>query len=532
MKMIPATPHGTHSKAEKRVFDRLYAAFVNEWNDSLVAYHSLNLTRHAYKRFGEIDFLISGIPGIFVLEVKGGRIACREGIWQFTNRYGEVFESVEGPFKQAESALLGLMANIRANLTERVVSQFTIGYGIVFPDCEWGVVGAEWNSHILADARGFRDFEQWLRNLFRYWRNKDGHNRQPDEDALKVLHKYLRPEFEAVVPLYVQSGQVEERVIALTEDQMAMVDVVTANPRVLCSGGAGTGKTFLAMEVARRFTAEGMKVALTCRSPWLKHYLEAQFSISGLTVTLAESIKIACRRAGLDRFDALIVDEGQDLFDMESLDSLDSSLNNGLSDGRWCFFYDANNQAGLFGKHDEEALDYLLSIHPVRVPLRTNCRNTRIILEKVQISLGADMGVRGAGEGPKIREHIVTTREASAERLSREIREIVDEGGVVPGNLSILSPFPFDESCASLLKESLKREIAILDEFSLRNIPLNKINFAQISNFKGLENEAVIVVDLEPPIKGKGSLTMHYVAMSRARAVLSLIFIKKSHRED
>jgi len=41
MKMIPATPHGTHSKAEKRVFDRLYAAFVNEWNDSLVAYHSL-----------------------------------------------------------------------------------------------------------------------------------------------------------------------------------------------------------------------------------------------------------------------------------------------------------------------------------------------------------------------------------------------------------------------------------------------------------------------------------------------------------
>ena len=154
MKMIPATPHGTHSKAEKRVFDRLYAAFVNEWNDSLVAYHSLNLTRHAYKRFGEIDFLISGIPGIFVLEVKGGRIACREGIWQFTNRYGEVFESVEGPFKQAESALLGLMANIRANLTERVVSQFTIGYGIVFPDCEWGVVGAEWNSHILADAPG------------------------------------------------------------------------------------------------------------------------------------------------------------------------------------------------------------------------------------------------------------------------------------------------------------------------------------------------------------------------------------------
>jgi len=86
----------------------------------------------------------------------------------------------------------------------------------------------------------------------------------------------------------------------------------------------------------------------------------------------------------LDHFDALIVDEGQDLFDMESMDSLDASLHNGLSEGRWAFFHDVNNQSGLFGKQDQEAIDYLLSIKPVRVPLRTNCRNTRVILENVK----------------------------------------------------------------------------------------------------------------------------------------------------
>lgn len=528
MLMIPATPHGTYSQAEKRLFDHLRAICTDEQKESLVAYHSLNLTRHAYKRFGEIDFLICGYPGIFVLEVKGGGIGCRNGIWQYTNRYGSISESVEGPFKQAESALHGLMTNLKANFPERVVSQFTIGYGVVFPDCEWSVTGAEWDPHILADARDLRDFERWLHKLFQYWRHKDSHTRQPDAPTLKTLRRYLRPEFEATIPLHVLAGRAEERVVTLTEDQMAMVDVVTANPRVMCSGGAGTGKTFLALELARRWTAEGMQVVLACRSPWLRRYLEAQFSLPGLVVTQADSIRTACRRAGLDRFDAMIVDEGQDLFDMESLDSLDACLHNGLSGGRWAFFHDVNNQAGLFVNQDQEAIDYLLSIKPAQVPLRTNCRNTRVILEKVQTTLGADMGVRGAGEGPKIREHIVSTKEASAEMLALEIREIVDEGGVASGNVTILSPFPFKESSASLLHESLRREILILDEYSLRNTPFSKVSFAEISNFKGLENEAVIVIDLESPGSRDKTLAMHYVAMSRARAVLSLIFRKRS----
>jgi len=325
--------------------------------------------------------------------------------------------------------------------------------------------------------------------------------------------------------LHVQARETEERIVALTEDQMVLVDVVAANPRVMCSGGAGTGKTFMAMELARRWTAQEMNVALVCQSPWLKHYLETRFSLPGLTVTLAESIKMACRRKGIDGFDALIIDEGQDLFNMECLDRLDSTLNDGLNNGHWCFFYDANNQAGLLGKQEQEAIDYLHTANPVHIPLSTNCRNTEVILDKVKKAINADMGVRGAGQGPKVRERIATTREISATLLESEIQEIIDEGGIASKNLTILSAYPFSESSAALLPKSRKHEIIILDEYSLRSFPPNKISFAEIQNFKGLENEAIIVIDLSPPDANTNSLAKHYVAMSRARAILSIIYI-------
>lgn len=527
MRMIPDTPYATRSNAEKRVFDRLRAAFNEPGSRDLVCYHSLNLTRHAYKRFGEVDFLICGREGLFVLEVKGGGVSCHDGVWAYTNRYGEISESWEGPFRQAESALHGLRGNLRACLPHNVVEQFTIGFGVVFPDCEWRTAGAEWDGRTLADARDFRDFEPWVRRLFRYWRGKAIRPVHADENALNALGRYLRPEFEAVVPLHVLADQAEEQIVHLTEDQMVMVDIVAANPRVLCSGGAGTGKTFLAMELARRWTALGKQVLLACRSRWLRRYLETRFAIPGLTIAQADNLRTTARRAGVDRFDALIVDEGQDLFDMESLDGLDGMLKGGFAQGEWCIFHDINNQTGLLGQTDQLAFQYLQSLQVTNVPLHTNCRNTRLILESVQQATGADMGIRGVGAGPKVRRYLVTTAEESAARLEQEIDKLIDEGGLAPGHISILSPHSFEASSASLLPDKLRKSITVLDEYSLRNFPPEQLSFAQIANFKGLENEAVIVIDLPEP-KGRvdKDLAQHYVAMSRPRAVLSTIFRK------
>lgn len=133
------------------------------------------------------------------------------------------------------------------------------------------------------------------------------------------------------------------------------------------------------------------------------------------------------------------------------------------------------------------------------------------------------MGTRGAGAGPKIRETISASKEESARLLAIELVELIDHGGISPGDVTILSPYPVGNSCVALLPEKIRNEIVTLDEYSLRNFPNAKASFAEIANFKGLENEAIIVVDLPPPTKSSQNPIMHYVAMSRARSVLSLI---------
>ena len=58
----------------------------------------------------------------------------------------------------------------------------------------------------------------------------------------------------------------------------------------------------------------------------------------------------------------------------------------------------------------------------------------------------------------------------------------------------------------------------------MRRLPGDKVGFARIDEFKGLENEAIVVVDLPAPDRAEGNGAAHYVAMSRARSVLSLIW--------
>lgn len=523
MRMVPASPHRTDSSAEKKVFDILRRVFDGPNFNDYIGFHSLNLTRHAKKRFGEVDFLIVCPLGIFVLEVKGGRVSCSEGVWQYTNKVGSVNTSYEGPFKQAESALHGLVSKLKDKLPSQIVDEFSIGFGVVLPDCRLATTSSEWDSQMVCDDGAHNDMERWLKGLFRYWRAKDSKERQASSESIKQLVQFLRPEFEAIIPLHSRMEEASLEVKRLTESQLTFVDSIEFNKKVICSGGAGTGKTFLAVEVARRWTAEDVEVALVCSSPWLMHYLKAKFAMPKLTVCTMQGLASAARRAGIEKFAALIIDEGQDVLSMDLLAMLDNFVTGGLENGRWCFFHDINNQAGIFGVAEPDALEYLESLNAFKVPLKRNCRNTSIILDKIKLITNADAGVFGAGMGPDVIEIQSVNIADAAEKVADEIQRIVNIGGVSEQDVTILYSDIDVAELLTNLPSKLRNKLIKLDEFSMHHFPPGGISLSEIVNFKGLENEAVIIVGLPCEIKDSTDRVQAYVAMSRARSSLSII---------
>lgn len=170
-----------------------------------------------------------------------------------------------------------------------------------------------------------------------------------------------------------------------------------------------------------------------------------------------------------------------------------------------------------------DAYDYLSSSNPLQIPLKTNCRNTLPILQRIQGDLAADVGNSGVGDGPAVREVCVADPDSAIAALERELHDLVDGEGFIPGDIVILSPVPFTQSWTSSLSENMRNSITVLDDASPRNMDRQTIGYAQIGDFKGLESEVIVLVDMPRPGQNEALRSYHYVGMSRARALLSMI---------
>ena len=517
MKLIPSIPKVTNSPAERKVFDRLGSTFSE--NDDYVAYHSLGLASHYYKKIAEADFVVVGPAGVLVIEVKGGGVRCSNGKWLTVGKSASI--SINDPFEQVKSA----MYTIKTYLEKMAIylPNGAFGYGVVFPDVFFNQVSIEWTKETVCDARGIRKFETWISRLFDYWRGKSDYSELLSIDQLQTVQHALRPNFEFVNSLFNDLSKLSETAITLTEEQYLFLDIASANKRVICSGAAGTGKTLLALELARRLSSESRQVLFLCKSGWLRHYLSTKVTSQNLIFSTIDSVHLDMRRSYIDIYDALIVDEGQDLFEEGFPSLIDQVIKDGCENGEWYIFHDIDNQAGLLRQADNKTLEYLISCRPAEVPLRVNCRNTLNILNEVQSKLKLDMGVLGMGIGPKVRR-FVCSMENSHMVLVDVLRELAHEG-VLSSSITILSPKTFECSSVYRAIPLLDFEIIQLDEYSVRNFPISQIGFSEIKHFKGLENEVVVVVDLATPSCFSGNkLAEYYVAMTRARGLLCTLW--------
>ena len=86
----------------------------------------------------------------------------------------------------------------------------------------------------------------------------------PTAATCRRLLSFLRPDFDRIIVPATSILETERRIIALTEEQYEVLDAIADNQVCIVKGPAGTGKTNIGMEAARRLSLQGKRVLLAC----------------------------------------------------------------------------------------------------------------------------------------------------------------------------------------------------------------------------------------------------------------------------
>lgn len=563
-RMIPSTIHPSVRSAAER---KLFAVIENApGSEAWVCLHSLGLARHATKRRGEIDFLLLTSKGIFVLEVKGGQVWREGGVWRFKDRYGVIHEKNEGPFDQASSAMFTLEKEVRQHFEhDDRSSQLLFGFGVVCPDILFDVKGTEADQRQVYDSRDRRQpITRFIDRLAAYWRERTLSKRYaPKEKDIEALVDFLRGDFDLLPPLGLQADAVAEQLLSLEREQYAVLDALEqfSKPRIVVQGGAGTGKTLLAVEAAKREARRGEgDILLLCYNRLLASFLDANVKTEHLKVgqiavksiysllndliassPLAEEFKQKC--ASVDQgivysalfpeyaplalleneitpYRTVIIDEAQDMMNQELLDVIDVYVEGGFEAGRWWVFCDINNQASVFGVFDENALFRLMDFGQVLI-LPTNRRNTKPVANETAMLTRPKIRTKATVDGIPVKYTWYETPKAQLFALRRILDGLLAEN-VVPSRITVLSPRKAEDCCAASVAELPLVHLTQHNVWKILTGACDSISYCSVSSFKGLENDFIILTDIED-LNSDWWRSVIYVGMSRTRFGLHML---------
>ncbi|EMC2594290.1 NERD domain-containing protein [Pseudomonas aeruginosa] len=534
---------------ERIVYERLGRDLDSAW----VVMHSLGLHGHETKIWGEADIVVLSTKGFFALEVKGGKVSCKDGIWQFGDPSGKSYSKKEDPWTQAK----GTMFAVRERLSEADArfNGLLMGFGVVMPSERFTTIGAEIEPAVLLDKRDFnRNLGFYIGQLERHWarvyESKHGRKpRSPSKEDIQAARRILRPDVESTFSLGSYLTGIDATLVGLTNDQVRVSRRMAANPRTVVRGQAGTGKTVIAIERARQLAAQGKCVLLLCFNQLLaKHLrltlegdpLREQIDIrhvhalyqevikrAGLEERLAEAVDErhlfaevypllfleAAIECDLPTWDVLIIDEAQDLLTPENLDAFDYMLGGpGLNRGCWHIFFD--RLQNIYGNEVQEMVERRLSeAQPAYDDLFENCRNTRQVAVQGSIVSGIDLALIGAPEGPECANVYYRDQNDFVSRLNSLVAQLISQE-LSPGDIAILSTRRRDNSSVSGLTEVGGLPLVDVAESSVGDMV-----FSTMHAFKGLERRVVIAIDMTD-IGQPFSSMLHYAGLSRARTLL------------
>ena len=217
---------------------------------------------------GQADLvLMHPDKGVLVIEVKGGDVRAHEGVWTSSNRNGEF--TIKDPFKQVTRIKYGLLIQLRKSLGLNP----WVMHAVAFPSTSRasGPIGL----HPAGLAIYKEDLADPVSAIDRIIGVHQPRLQHLSTVQLEQAARRLAPTVTIRRTLSDLADEVNQELITLTEQQRRVLQMTRSLKRVWINGGAGTGKTILAIERARQLAADGDRVLLLCFNRPLGAHLEA-----------------------------------------------------------------------------------------------------------------------------------------------------------------------------------------------------------------------------------------------------------------
>lgn len=405
-------------------------------------------------------------------------------------------------------------------------------YAVWFPSIEFkpnDELPPEAAVEITFDKKSLLNAQSVIEDAYDFWKDKLRVNTRPlSGDDTRCVMDVLCPYFHAVPKLGTTINESEHIYIRLTNQQIALLDFLVEQDTAVIHGLAGTGKTVLAIEKAKMLAEQGESVLFLCYNSFLRDSLRENNTIPGVVFHNAHSLAYEIMGATDSKIDDVlaefeeylevvfdkenwkyknvIVDEGQDLDDrlLNRLYDLSKSKK-----GSFYVFYDKNQF--IMKKRQPHWLEDA----ECRLVLSKNCRNTAEIFKTACSIIGKENLTLNEihGEVPFLRFYS-TEKEMTA--IVEGFLERMKKGEVPADKITILSASTLDNSFIDA-----KRKYAGF-ELSEKREP-GKVHFTTIRKFKGLEAEAILVVDASMiGLKSEEDRRLLYVGVSRAKNYLEI----------
>lgn len=529
--MIPHVPNDF--TPESREGDMFLS--LQKLPDDYYVFHSfriINIVDSEWKE-NEIDFVIfNRNKGIVCLEAKAGQVSCEEGIWYYSSG-----KEMRDPFAQANSNKWKLHNEIyRFYRNNDILKHCKMLSAVWFPSVSTYTLSkinlpTNTSKELILTAEDLTDPKSSLERIFSIHTSiKDYGKMIPVESGLNkeesnsLLRNILCPSFNILPSKTLELDYKREKFNSLIAEQCNLLNYLEEQRSAVINGAAGTGKTMIALEKARRHSFKGENVLFMCFNVKLKEFLEQNYNypnvdyytIDGFACKICNTktadfndLKyrlLEMKESRTFPYQHVIIDEGQDFGQdrIEEANILKLLEDIVLSTDRGTFyvFYD---KLQIVQSH---RLPAFLEEADCRLTLYKNCRNTRKIAETSFKPLQTEPKLFDsaiAGTLPKI----IFINNTINIKLNKAIHDILDAG---IKNIQIISCAP---SGYSSIEEYLTNNRSYL--YNKTEIP-----FTTCRKFKGLEADAIILIDVNyNTICDQNKL--FYVGASRARLDLFIL---------